>query len=625
MRILFISLTIMVCSWAQSVDKNVIINSGNYYFGTGSSANADEAGKLALDALAQQIAVKISSTFERKVEQNGEHYQERIQSVIKSQALATLEEVQQIQRPMSNGRIEVFCYVTRERVQQMFAERRRLVSDIAAQAAQFAQNLNLAQALKYYYFAAVLINSLPDQSVMYNGVNYSTEIPHRINSILDNIKFRFLYDRRLSDKEREITLEIAYQNKPEATLDFTFWNGTTQQTVCGRDGRATFLLLGGSTAFEQIKDVQPKYCYYDARREFKLLAALWELVERPEFNRSQNVRLGSSAGQDPPLRRVTIRDDAGNPGTAVKTFIKTAPSGDYNIKLDFDDDIPCAKAILSEVRVFLNTMATGSAAAVQQHYRQDAFLSNKIQNYLRYNHPQPVEQNVSAALNKTARGWELRSLQVLHWYPSLQKHANEYLVLDFDAQGKLYDFNLCIQENLYKRFVQLNFTGAKWENRHEIIKFIEKYRTAYMTRDLKTVDLMFAEDAIIIVGRVLKQRKLPQGVIQYERMGPTPEFKQIRLDKTEYLQRLNATFADNEDIAVEFSTFDIFQKNDSANVYGVQMRQNYSSSNYGDEGYLYLLIDFRETDPVIYVRAWQPNVWNPDELIKNGNFKIYTK
>jgi hypothetical protein len=37
------------------------------------------------------------------------------------------------------------------------------------------------------------------------------------------------------------------------------------------------------------------------------------------------------------------------------------------------------------------------------------------------------------------------------------------------------------------------------------------------------------------------------------------------------------------------------------------MRQSYASTTYADEGYLFLLIDFRETDPLIYVRAWQPN------------------
>jgi hypothetical protein len=38
---------------------------------------------------------------------------------------------------------------------------------------------------------------------------------------------------------------------------------------------------------------------------------------------------------------------------------------------------------------------------------------------------------------------------------------------------------------------------------------------------------------------------------------------------------------------------------------------------------LFLLIDFAEEDPMIYVRAWQPETWSDDELIKTANFRIY--
>ncbi len=61
----------------------------------------------------------------------------------------------------------------------------------------------------------------------------------------------------------------------------------------------------------------------------------------------------------------------------------------------------------------------------------------------------------------------------------------------------------------------------------------------------------------------------------------------------------------------------------SAGVYGVEMRQSYNSTTYSDEGYLFLLIDFSERDPLIYVRAWQPNEWNDSALVRTANFRIY--
>ena len=41
-------------------------------------------------------------------------------------------------------------------------------------------------------------------------------------------------------------------------------------------------------------------------------------------------------------------------------------------------------------------------------------------------------------------------------------------------------------------------------------------------------------------------------------------------------------------------------------VYALQIKQDYYSSNYGDSGYLFLLVDIRNAkEPIIHVRAWQ--------------------
>jgi hypothetical protein len=151
--------------------------------------------------------------------------------------------------------------------------------------------------------------------------------------------------------------------------------------------------------------------------------------------------------------------------------------------------------------------------------------------------------------------------------------------------------------------------GADWANRQQIIKFLEKYRTAYLTRDLPTVDLMFAEDAIIIIGRKLERRKLQDDAVRYERLGPQPDHEYLRLSKKQYLERQNQIFAANQDIALDFSTFNIIEKNNQDSVYGVEMRQSYASTIYADEGYLFLC-RFREKEPLIYVRACSPTL-NP--------------
>lgn len=41
-------------------------------------------------------------------------------------------------------------------------------------------------------------------------------------------------------------------------------------------------------------------------------------------------------------------------------------------------------------------------------------------------------------------------------------------------------------------------------------------------------------------------------------------------------------------------------------VYGIQIKQDYYSTNYGDTGYLFLMVDLNNPDePIIKVRTWQ--------------------
>ena len=38
-----------------------------------------------------------------------------------------------------------------------------------------------------------------------------------------------------------------------------------------------------------------------------------------------------------------------------------------------------------------------------------------------------------------------------------------------------------------------------------------------------------------------------------------------------------------------------------------QIKQDYYSTNYGDQGYLFLMVDLNDPDkPIIKVRTWQP-------------------
>lgn len=595
-----ISVLIIYFGTIFAQNPNSIIRSDQYYYGSGSSFDEKEARDRALEELTQQIAVHVAQSFEHKVRESDKGLKDEVQSILNTHSAATLKNVQMIKTPQDNGQIKVFCYIAKSEVTKIFNERKQLIYNMFLKAKQNETIANYAYALKLYYFAQLLMNSVPDQQVVINGLDLTVEIPEQINRIISHIRFALTEDRMLSNEERQITLKVTCDQTPVALLDFMFWDGNNQVEVTARDGLATFHLFGAAVHFNNL-NLTVKYAYYDARDEFQVIKELWPVVERPQYNARQTIHLKAN----------------------VPVNVQNASTKKWNLKLTYQGEVPVIQTITRQAVQFLDVLKSGSKQQVAEQYHSDPFLRDKIKDYLTYNHPQPLDATIQAKINQTALGYELRRIRVLQRYPTLHKQSTEYLVLDFYPDGRLIDFNASIYDSLYQRFVKESQFGHDWRERQQIIKFIEKYRTSYLVRDVSTINLMFAEDALIIVGRKIVPKKLPEDVVNYHRMKKQPRYEYIRLTKQKYLSRLQKVFAAQQDIFLDFGTFDIIKKSNTSGVYGVQMRQNYASTTYSDEGYLFLLIDFRGTDPLIYVRAWQPNEWSDSALVRTANFRIY--
>jgi len=141
-------------------------------------------------------------------------------------------------------------------------------------------------------------------------------------------------------------------------------------------------------------------------------------------------------------------------------------------------------------------------------------------------------------------------------------------------------------------------------SRKIILDYMEYFRSAYTTKDLPFLEQLFSEDALIVVGKVV--RKAPR---QGPRYLSSEQIVYNLKSKREYLQRLKAVFEANKQIRVRFRDFNIKKHPTLEGIYGVSVKQNYTSDLYSDEGYLFLLWDFRDkTAPQIHVRTWQPRM-----------------
>ena len=141
------------------------------------------------------------------------------------------------------------------------------------------------------------------------------------------------------------------------------------------------------------------------------------------------------------------------------------------------------------------------------------------------------------------------------------------------------------------------------DNRRMILNYCEHLRTSYTTKDIDFLRQVFSDQALIIVGHVVKtaDNNSAAGIEGDEKV--TFSLK----TKKEYLERLEMVFAANKKIDVKFTDFRIMRHPTMEGIYGVSMEQEYPSNRYSDDGYLVILWDFRnESMPLIHVRTWQP-------------------
>ena len=169
------------------------------------------------------------------------------------------------------------------------------------------------------------------------------------------------------------------------------------------------------------------------------------------------------------------------------------------------------------------------------------------------------------------------------------------------------------------KILQGHLTESDAASRRQILNYCEHLRTAYTTKDIDFLRQVFSDKALIIVGNVVRTAKEQSGVEVDSRVSYALHTKR------DYLARLQKVFAVNKSVNVQFSDFRIMRHPSKKGIYGVILRQRYRSDRYADDGWLFLLWDFRNAAmPLIHVRTWQPSstVGSVDDVIELSDFNL---
>ena len=103
----------------------------------------------------------------------------------------------------------------------------------------------------------------------------------------------------------------------------------------------------------------------------------------------------------------------------------------------------------------------------------------------------------------------------------------------------------------------------------------------------------------------------------------TQKIRYNKQSKQQYLNNLRKVFSSTKYIHVAFDEIEVMRHPTNPHFYGVTLHQGWTSNTYHDEGYVFLLWDFRnENAPEIHVRTWQPDRIGGKELARDEIFTL---
>ncbi len=573
---LCIIITMALTVTAQGVDG--IKRNSSYLYGEGGGVTLQAAKEAALADLIQKISVTVHSDFtskERELNQDGNVTSDaEYQSIIRSYSTATLTNVKTIVlKPEPDA--SVFLYIAKSEIDRIFESRVAKAKEFVGNADEALKNGQIDDALRYYYWSYCLVKSLryPNEAKIFvDGQERSllAWLPTRIDDVMGKVKVQ---SRRTADNTYEIT--ATYDGRPVRSMDYTYFDGVDNSPVYSiLDGKGLVELRPGM-AMDAVQ-LKLEYEFRGLSRNDSEVEAVVGAMKPAVYRRAYHrVALDGVASPEEStstdvngsMQSPLALTDMGTLGTAVmKPVMQALRSGSIE---------QCRKKFTAEGwEEFSKLMGYGKVTLMDDIHLDyfadgDCVVCRGLPVSCRFNRGRVFNEKLSFYIDSNTK-------QITHVAMGLGREAmNDVVLGHLDWSEK---------------------------SRTRIVGFLEDYRTAYATKNLEYLDKVFDDNAVIVLGKRLQvaPQLNKEGYMNNHRVQFT------QLTKREFLRNLRRQFQSKDYINLHFSQNRIYQLQKGVERYGIEIKQDYYSSNYGDTGYLTLIFDLTNPDqPVIHVRTWQ--------------------
>ncbi len=224
-----------------------------------------------------------------------------------------------------------------------------------------------------------------------------------------------------------------------------------------------------------------------------------------------------------------------------------------------------------------------------------------------------IETELYLRCLNTSSGYQVRNIPII----IKEGDENQDLVINFNKNGAISAVYFAIENHRYQSIMKATNSVVDLRRRQMILNFVENFRTAYNRKDTPLIRDMYSDQAMIITGTVYRTVNNEFGGM------PQEKIRYIKQNKEEYMTKLQRVFAANKYINVQFDDISVVQHPAHNDIYGVTLKQAWRTTNYSDDGWLFLVIHF-ESDNEMYVdvRTWQPYMLNGDILPKHERFSL---
>lgn len=571
-----IIITMALTVTAQGVDG--IKRNGSYLYGEGGGVTLQAAKEAALADLIQKISVTVHSDFtskERELNQYGNVTSDaEYQSIIRSYSTATLTNVKTIVlKPEPDA--SVFLYIAKSEIDRIFESRVAKAKEFVGNADEALKNGQIDDALRYYYWSYCLVKSLryPNEAKIFvDGQERSllAWLPTRIDDVMGKVKVQ---SRRTADNTYEIT--ATYDGRPVRSMDYTYFDGVDNSPVYSiLDGKGLVELRPGM-AMDAVQ-LKLEYEFRGLSRNDSEVEAVVGAMKPAVYRRAYH--------------RVAL-DGAASPAESTSTDV----NGSMQSPLALTDMGTLGTAVMKPV---MQALRSGSIEQCRQKFTADGWEEfSKLMGYGKVTLMDDIHLDYFADGDCVV----CRGLPVSCRF-NRGRVFNEKLSFYIDSNSKQITHVAMGLGREAMNDVVLGHLDWSEKSRTRIVGFLEDYRTAYATKNLEYLDKVFDDNAVIVLGKRLQvaPQLNKEGYMNNHRVQFT------QLTKREFLRNLRRQFQSKDYINLHFSQNRIYQLQKGVERYGIEIKQDYYSSNYGDTGYLTLIFDLTNPDqPVIHVRTWQ--------------------